>query len=178
MLVIVIQGPQSVNTGELAPPLACAKQGSSPWWFWWTGGLTNSASTQAQIQGSEWPTTTPIPSMNYWSMWKSWSHRSKASGSPWHRATTRSEEWGSSIGSVAEARDFNDSMQRTFADKAAKAKRYTAEHTETHHSFHGENFFISIFISFGGGSCKGRGQIWRDREVSRTGVHVVKFTKN
>jgi hypothetical protein len=34
------------------------------------------------------PIPTSTPPMNCWNTWKSWSYRTKAAGSPWHRATT------------------------------------------------------------------------------------------
>jgi hypothetical protein len=49
----------------------------------------------------------------------------------------------------------------------------------THCSFRGEIFFFNfIFFSFEGGGCKGGGQIGRDLEMSVTGMHDGKSTKN
>jgi hypothetical protein len=56
----------------------------------------------------------------------------------------------------------------------------------THYSFYNEKFsmlfclFVCLFfkVPLVGGSCKGRGQIGKKREMSEIGVHDVKVTKN
>ena len=60
---------------------------------WWpghrrSGGLTNWATTQAQIQDFELAHLTSTPSVNFWSLWRGGSCRTKVAGSPWHRAIT------------------------------------------------------------------------------------------
>jgi hypothetical protein len=69
---------KDMRVGELAPPLAGCGTGWSSQdtagelslvcRYGRSGGLTNSATTQAQIQGFDWPTPTSNPLMNCWSM--------------------------------------------------------------------------------------------------------------
>lgn len=37
---------------------------------------------------------------------------------------------------------------------------------------------LLCFVFFGGGCCRCVGRIWRNQEVSRFGVHNVKFSEN
>ena len=62
----------------------------------------------------------------------------------------------------------------------------TVGYTVAHYSFHQElfstlcfvcDFVVFVFCFFRGG-CKDRGHMVGDREMSATGVHEVKLTKN
>jgi hypothetical protein len=81
------------RAGELALPLACCSfRWASRQWCWRAhpggveyrraGELTNSVQPTPRSRALSWPTPTFTPSMNCQSC------RSKAAGSPWHRATT------------------------------------------------------------------------------------------
>jgi hypothetical protein len=73
------------------------------------GELTNSATTQVQIQGFELPTPTSTLSMNCWSMWRTSPTDPKLQDllDIWQQQDIWEEPlWGSSIDSVAEARGF------------------------------------------------------------------------
>jgi len=68
--------------------------GSSSWWCRYRrdSELTSLASTQAQVQGFDLACRACTPSMNCWSMVRSWSFRSKAAGSPWQQGNNRISE--------------------------------------------------------------------------------------
>lgn len=72
----------------------------------------------------------------------------------------------------------NDSLQCTFASKDVWTKGYTVEYTVTHYSYQYKIFFYAFVFIGGGRAYKDRKQIRRDREMTRTGVHDMKFTKN
>jgi hypothetical protein len=87
-----------MKAGELALPLPAAALGElagsvlESWSWWWefrrAGGLTNSATTQAQIQGFELADPNIYPIYELLELMKDWSGRSKTAGSPRHRAAT------------------------------------------------------------------------------------------
>lgn len=125
------------------------------------------------------------------SMWRGSTYKSKASGSPWHKATTRNPRealWGSTIHSVEESRGLDqakDSMQWTVTSKNVWAKRYTVWLTRPHVSFHAKifSFFFFVFtlnfvLVLAGGGCKGRGWEWGYKERSGIRMHDLKSTEN
>ena len=75
---------------EVLGELARAALESWPWWWGCrsAGRLTNSATTQAQIQDFELAHPNIYPMYDLPECMKGQSCRSKAAGSPWHRATT------------------------------------------------------------------------------------------
>jgi hypothetical protein len=102
---------KDLRAGELPLPLAGCSNGvlawtvleNLPWWCQYkrVGSLTNSATTEAQIQGSNLAHPISPPSMICWSVWKGCFCRTKATGSPWHEAKQdiwEESPWGSGIG--------------------------------------------------------------------------------
>jgi hypothetical protein len=112
-------------------------------------------------------------SMNHWSTWRDRSCRSKAVGSPCHRATAgylrgvsvRFQYWQCSRGQRPQTRPM------THCGVSEKVV-YCATHCGT------LQLPQWYFYFFWWGGCKSGGQIQRDGEMSGIGVHNVKLTKN
>ena len=91
------------------------------------------------------------------SWWRGKSYRSKAAGSLWHREKkNRESQGGSSIDSVAEAIGFEPDQRliavNIFMEISVDKRLYCGKLQLPQHDF---------FFPFWGGSCKGRGRLWR-----------------
>ena len=73
--------------------------------------------------------------------------------------------------------------EHLFANQAVWTKRvYCVTHSDTLQLSVARYFcccyFVFLFFSGGDGGCEGRGQIWRDGEMSGIGVYDVRISKH
>lgn len=74
------------------------------------------------------------------------------------------------------SKETNDSWQWKFVRKAVWAKGTLCDTLSLPRWDVYSLFYICLFIVFFfGGGCKGRGWVWRDREMSGIGMRDVKF---
>lgn len=124
-------------------------------WSWWlssrrAGGWPTQLLPRPRYRALCWPTPTSTSSINCWRSWKDGSYRSKAAGSPWHRATTgypwevlvRVQCRWCSRSQRPQTRpmtQFNEHLQLSCLGKRV--------YCVTHYSFHGEMLFLKgVFI--------------------------------
>jgi hypothetical protein len=96
--------------------------------------------------------------------------------------------WGANLDGIIESRDLgpdqtSNSLEWTFASEMC-GQRDTLWDTLWHitastmRCFLCFACFLFVYVLFCGEGCQGKGQTWGDGEMSRTGVHDVKLTKN
>lgn len=141
-----------MRASELAPLLAgqCWIAGPGIWvlahWLWWCSYgravlMTNSATTQAQIQGFALAHPNIYPICELLKLTKGLVLPNQScSFSVQHPATW----WGFSIDSVAKARGLEPDLQWTFASKANGLR--TVWHTVAIYSFHSEIFWLFVCL--------------------------------
>lgn len=132
-------------------PSWCCRQGEA-------GGLTSSATTQAQIQGSELAQLKS--SENGWGTWKGQSCCSKAAGSP--DSNNWKESWWSNIDGVTEARDLEQTNGNEYLQVKVYGQRNILLHTTAPTRQCCPRLccccLFACFIL--GKGCRGKGQIW------------------
>lgn len=138
-------------------------------------------SFRSRSRALNWPTPASTRLRNWWSVWRGQSYRFKTTEFPWHRTNPdirEESQWGSSIDSVAEARE--DSYQTNKLLQWTSIYKLTSMHKRVYILWvallHIRASTRFLFLCWEGG-CKGGGQVLGVEKISGIGVHDVKLTK-
>lgn len=149
--------------------------------LWWCGcrrrgRLTSSSTTTTRWRALIWITLTNIPLINNWSKWRAQSCWSKFARSPWQRTKigylNRIQCWEYSRSKRPPTKPMTQFSENLHT------KMWVQMGILWDPLWHTTLVITELFLLFWGMYCKGRGWVWRDRDMSEIGMHNVKFTKN